>query len=270
MCLILASTLQEHPEYILIIAANREEAYARPTAPLGLWADAPILAGRDLLANGTWLGLNIENGRWAGLTSVHEPGKTDKRPAGVGRSRGEVPSAWLQSKLAPQDFLKAQLALNDEYEGYNLLFGTLGAEPGLHFLSNRSGEVPPATNFAPALYALSNASLDTPWPKSAYGKQHIQSEILPLLEESEDAVVNALFKMLRDGTDHSLAHPNGIDTVGSKAIFWQIPPAYGTRASTVILARKDGSVRYLEKTFDFEGKETGKVEKEVRIGEIFA
>lgn len=288
MCIIFVSHAQ-HSRYRLILAANREEVFSRATAPLHFWEDhKDILAGRDLVASGTWMGLNVVTGRWAGLTNVHDPTKARKMP-GQGRSRGEIIERWLN--FAPpasksttgkhisstEEFLSDLRRDGEEYEGFNVLFGTLGdaAPPELHFFSNKGSSSSSSTLMSNALYGLSNASLDTPWPKLVYGKEQMEKLIARVPEtdtfqsDAEDQLVEGLLDMLRDDGELSLAEETGAYGTGPRCLFYYLDSIdYGTRASTVILARKDGSVRYVERSFDNSGQETGRKEHEVRLGRM--
>lgn len=279
MCIIFVSHAQ-HPRYRLILAANREEVLSRATAPLAIWRDKPeILAGRDLVANGTWLGLNLLNGRWAGLTNVHDPTKPRKLP-GEGRSRGEIVERWLKYDHAgtPDQFLSDLKADGEDYEGFNVLFGKVSEDsPSLHFFTNKNGsEKPPNELKQNAMYGLSNATLETPWPKLVWGKREMDKLIAQLPEtddpanEAEDRLADDLLSMLRD------EHPqdaemgaNGHYGTGPRCLYYYIDSIdYGTRASTIILARKDGSVRYIERSFDRTGKDIGKKDMVVQLGKI--
>ncbi|MGJ8667925.1 MAG: NRDE family protein [Oceanococcus sp.] len=157
MCLITFSW-QPESETPLIVVANRDEQHARPTAPLAYWGDAPqVLAGRDLLAGGTWMGVT-RDGRFAALTNIREPAV---KP-GV-RSRGELVANYLCRPKPPLDLQDyAQTLLDDgaAYSGFNLLLGT---RSDLVYLSNRE-QAPPCA-VSPGVHGLSNALLDTPWPK---------------------------------------------------------------------------------------------------------
>jgi uncharacterized protein with NRDE domain len=194
MCLI-ALSLGEHPRYPLIIAANRDEAFDRPTEPLSAWTvesgsgpGTVIYSGRDSQAGGTWMGF-AANGRYAMLTNVRRP-KTPQQPS---QSRGLLVSGWLASTLPVQAYC-AQLA-GQSYEGFNLLVGDIRSGQ-LHYLSNNApaqGDNMPKQEVAgvfinkfatdliakelstPAHHHLSNASLDTPWPKAVALSQGLQN-----------------------------------------------------------------------------------------------
>ena len=160
MCLILFA-LRQHPDYPLIVIANRDEYYARPTRSAHWWEDsAGIFAGRDLQAQGTWLGVN-RNGRFAAVTNVREP--ESMAPGKL--SRGNLPREFLAGDEPPESFLTRIKPDADAYAGFNLL---IGDSNGLYFYSNRQTEVTPV----PAgIYGISNGLFDEAWPKLTSGKQ---------------------------------------------------------------------------------------------------
>jgi uncharacterized protein with NRDE domain len=160
MCLILFA-YQRHPRYRLILAANRDEFYARPTAPLGFWADHPqVLAGRDLEQKGTWLGVT-RGGRLAAITNYRDPQAIKPNAP----SRGHLVSDFLKGSIPPLDYLQDISASAARYSGFNLL---VGDPSGLFYFSNHGAVM---CRLAPGLYGLSNGLLDIPWPKVDQGKQ---------------------------------------------------------------------------------------------------
>lgn len=165
MCLI-AFAVGAHPRWPLLIAANRDEHFERPTLPLQRWygaAGQALISGRDQRAGGTWLGLST-TGRVAMLTNVREPAM-----APGARSRGELPLAWLEGGQSAEDFLEG-LDLQ-AYSGFNLVIGELAAQYW-HWLSNRQAGPEGVQagrqheRLGPGVYGLSNAFLNTPWPKT--------------------------------------------------------------------------------------------------------
>ncbi|GAA3722291.1 NRDE family protein [Oceanisphaera sediminis] len=220
MCLIAFSWQPEQCRLHLL--ANRDEFYARPTAPADWWPDAPdIWAGRDLQAGGTWLGMS-RAGRFAALTNVREgtPG------AGL-RSRGELVADFLTGEQAPAAYLGQVLANGEDYAGFNLLVGDL-TRGELHYGGNRTGVE--ACRLTAGLYGLSNAMLDTPWPKVERLKQGLAT-LGPVHE-------GTAFGLLDDDTRAALEQlPNtGVGPEWESllsSIFIQSPD-YGTRAQTVL------------------------------------
>ena len=189
MCLILF-TISSDPQQRLVVAANRDEQHARPTARAGFWRDNnAILGGRDLQANGTWLGVN-KNGRFAAVTNFAET-PAESIPA---RTRGELTSHFLNSDIAPEDYLSDVDALADQYRGFNLVLFDGNAT---WYYSNRAREIKQLTE---GHYGLSNQLLDCNWPKVNQGRESLK-EILSTNFSSEK-----LFDLLAhrgDGLDHS-------------------------------------------------------------------
>ncbi len=155
MCLLVVGW-NSHPDYRLVIAGNRDEFHERPAAALGWWNDGPpVLAGRDLKASGTWLGL-ARDGRFGIVTNFRD---VDPPPAGA-PSRGELVPRYLRGPLTADRYLADLEGTAQSYGGFNLL---LGGPQSLLYFSNR-GDAPPRA-LAPGVYGLSNQWLDTPWPK---------------------------------------------------------------------------------------------------------
>ena len=237
MCLILFA-YRQHERYRLILAANRDEFYGRPTASAAFWGDAPdLLAGRDLKSGGTWLGVT-RAGRFAAITNYREP---DVRLEGA-PSRGELVAGFLQSDDAPQAYLDRLAPSADRYNGFNLIVGD-AEETG--YFSNREGAV---RMLGPGVYGLSNHLLDTPWPKVEQGKTLLEEHL------SRDEIdAGALLVALNNPTQApDAALPDtGVGLAWERALsplFIQSPD-YGTRASTVLLIRHDGEVTFAERTF---------------------
>ena len=243
MCLILIA-YGAHPEFPLVIAANRDEYYQRPTAQASYWTDHQhILAGRDLECLGTWLGVT-RAGRFAALTNFRDPRerKTDAP------SRGHLVSDFLLSDLDPRAYLEDIKPSASRYNGFNLLAGD---SKGIFCFSSRNASV---QALSPGIHGLSNHLLDTPWPKVVRGKQRLQQ----VLEREPDA--NALLDLLLDQEPAAASElPDtgiGIDLerVLSPALI--VTPQYGTRASTAVLYGSDDSVSFTERTI-LPGGKTG-------------
>lgn len=183
MCL-LVFAWQPGTEQPLVLLANRDEFLARPSAPLAAWPDQPqIVAGRDLDAQGTWLGVNSQ-GSVAALTNIR-----DLNLAEGPRSRGQLVSDFLQAQLSPEHYLQQVVAERGLYSGFNLL---LGNRQQLWFFN--STQIKPQ-RLSPGIYALCNASLDTPWPKlvrlrtafSACYRTASDQQLLALMQDSQRA-----------------------------------------------------------------------------------
>ena len=238
MCLILLA-LDTHPDYRLVLAANRDEFYDRPTARAAWWDDAPeVLAGRDLEAGGTWLGLD-RSGRLAAVTNYRQGHRESAAP----RSRGYLVSEYLTT---PGDGgVHAAKAAREGalYNGFNLLAGD--AER-LHYVSNRGDG---ARALEPGVYGLSNHLLDSPWPKVTAGK----SGLAALLSTTGDALVAGLFALLADRrvVADDLLPQTGVSPEWERLLSaaFIASPEYGTRSSTVVLLGRDGRALFVERAF---------------------
>ncbi len=245
MCLIVFSFL-EHPDYPLIFAGNRDEFHGRPTAQAHFWEEHPnLLAGRDLSAGGTWLGVT-RSGRFATVTNFREPGEHRLEA----RSRGELVTDFLTREIDERGYLADLQGRSEDYNGFNLI---LGAAHRLHYSSNRNGA--PRT-LDSGIYGLSNGWLDTPWPKvrrakSLFGDVMREGRVAP----------EPLLDLLRDDwhpPDDELPR-TGLDlTVERKASsIFIADPTYGTRASTVVIMGRDGRVMFAERSFGPGGRRLG-------------
>jgi uncharacterized protein with NRDE domain len=235
MCLILLAQ-GAHPDYPLVVAANRDEYYQRPTAKAAFWQDHPhILAGRDLECMGTWLGIT-RSGRFAALTNFRDPRerKTDAP------SRGRLVSDFLVSEQEPREYLEKVAEIAPRYNGFNLLAGDID---GVFYFSSRLASV---QKLSPGVHGLSNHLLDTPWPKVVRGKQRLQAvladapgaeALLDLLHDREPAAEGEL-------PDTGIGAE--LERVLSPALI--VSPQYGTRASTAVLFGRDGGVSFSERT----------------------
>lgn len=238
MCLI-AFSYKQHPQYRLILAANRDEFYERPTAQAGWWQDKPhILAGRDLKANGTWQGIN-KYGYWAALTNYREPHNIKKNAP----SRGNLVSDFIANKYSTENYLASLLPQASEYNGFNLLVDD-GKKLG--YISNRAQDIQILT---PGLYGLSNHLLNTPWPKVERLKEKLGSfsdsdtilnpqDLLPLLHDTYQA------------PDHQLPE-TGVSLEWERLLspLFIRSSVYGTRVSTIVLIDYQDQVNFVEKNY---------------------
>ncbi|MEM1126074.1 MAG: NRDE family protein [Bacteroidota bacterium] len=235
MCLILFA-YQQHPRYRLVLAANRDEFYARPTAPAAFWDDDhDVLGGRDLVGGGTWMGLT-RTGRFAALTNVREPHR--HRPEAP--TRGLIVADFLRGTTAPRDYLEHLRERELRYNGYNVLLGTPTA---LWWYSNRGGSPRALT---PGLYGLSNDLLDTPWPKVERGKKALQ-QALDRPHLTEEAVLDRLLDA-EIAPDDELPR-TGVDLEWERKLSppFIVTERYGTRVSTLVTITYDGHVAFLER-----------------------
>jgi uncharacterized protein with NRDE domain len=250
MCVILFS-IGGHSRYPLIVAANRDESYARPASPAAFWDDYPhVCGGRDLLQGGTWLALST-TGRFAAITNNRQAPPKTVAP----RSRGELTRDFLTGDADPERYVEDIAKRGDDYGGYSLIAGT---PRGLYFCSNRAA-LPQA--IAPGVHGLSNRLLDEPWPKVLRGMSVLES----LADASESALLDGLFAVLADSSvapDHLLP-ATGIARERERDLSALFIPgeAYGTRASTVVLVRSDGDVVFAERSFGPRGRPLGTAEQ---------
>ncbi|UJJ32650.1 NRDE family protein [Halopseudomonas maritima] len=236
MCLI-AFAWQMSKHHRLTLIGNRDEFHRRPTRPLDWWDDQEqpqLLAGRDLEAGGTWLGAR-RDGRFAAVTNIRTPGAA-KAP----RSRGQLPLDFLQGSQTPAAFMQHLAEQRHEYTGFNLIVGDASE---LWFLNSEHGQ-PKALE--PGVYGLSNADLDSPWPKTRTLRE--------ALAAAPDADSEQLLSLLADSRSYA---DDQLPATGI-SLEWErmLAPAfitgnreYGTRASSLLRIGQDGSISMIEKRF---------------------
>lgn len=247
MCLILVAW-QAHPDYPLVVAANRDEFYVRPSAPAGFWTDAPgLLAGRDLEAGGTWLGVS-RTLRFAALTNFREGGR--QRPDAP--SRGALVSDFLGGDDDPGSYLDSLARHASKYNGFNLF---VGDGQRLGYYSNREERDP--RWLAPGIYGLSNHLLDTPWPKLAAAKKAFSASMKQLPASAP------FFELLADREIVPDAHlpETGVPIEWERILsaIFVCSPNYGTRASTVLTMHRDGRVMLAERSYGPDALPLGEV-----------
>ena len=243
MCLVVLGW-QQHPEFPLIVAGNRDEFHGRPTENSRWWPDAPeIVGGRDLQAGGTWLALH-RGGRFATVTNFRDA----QLPSPKYRSRGHLVTEFLNSTETPADYLNSINAA--EYAGFNLL---VSDGETLAWLSNRGEGV---RTLAPGVYGLSNALLDSPWHKVLRSKAALEALIRGnKVNETE------LFRLLDDRRKAPVDEVKNeylpFETAHAISATFIVLPDYGTRSSSVALLDAAGSWRFHERRFDADGKRAG-------------
>ena len=243
MCLVVFAW-KTHPNYPLIVAANRDELHARPTQEMHWWPDAPnLLAGRDLQAGGTWFAAG-KNGRFATVTNYRETRGRSSAP----RSRGELVRDFVNSTEDPLSF--ATQLTGSLYGGFNLL---ASYNDEIVYWSNRGDDprVLPA-----GVYGLSNASLDTPWPKLLRSR-----EKLDLAIAKDDISLTSLSRIVADKEPASVAQIETddlpFDVARALSAPFIVTPEYGTRCTTSLLVDDEGHVQVSERRFDSAGKPDG-------------
>jgi uncharacterized protein with NRDE domain len=248
MCLILFAH-KAHRDYPLIMAANRDEAFARPAAPAAFWDDLPhVCAGRDLQKGGTWLGIT-RTGRVAAVTNYRDP----KAPRNAPLSRGALVRDYLAGGADAQRYLSEVSRRGERYRGFILIVGDLER---LYWYSNRGPAIEPV---APGVHGLSNHLLNTPWPKIQRAKQTMAS----LLAGDEGTLASGLFEILADRTqapDHELPDTGvGLRRERVLSSIFVMGDRHGTRASTLLLVDRNGGVLFVERSYGPLGAPLGEV-----------
>lgn len=238
MCLIVFA-YKTHPAYHLIMGANRDEYYARPTEAAHFWqSDRSMLAGRDLQGGGTWLGIT-KQGRLAAITNYRDPSAIKAQAP----SRGGLVKNFLTGSQSPEAYLTHIHAKGHVYNGFNLLAGD---DKTVYYYSNQSGEI---KQLQPGIYGLSNHLLNTPWPKVKNVIQRFKR-----LNDTHRIDARDIFDILSDtakAPDEQLPQ-TGVSLEWERllsSIFIKSDD-YGTRCSTVVLVKKDGMTSFVERTHD--------------------
>ena len=237
MCLILFAW-KTHTNFPLVLIANRDEFYERPTAPADFWEEAPgLLAGKDLRGGGTWLGIT-RKGRLAAVANYRDPARMkDGAP-----SRGNLVADYLRGRRSPEAHLRALSPGAARYNGFGLLVGN---PDELHYFSNRGAQ----TRLLPGVHGLSNHLLDTPWPKVERGKQALSD----ILERERTPSLKRIFALLSDLSrppDERLPDTGvGLEWERALSPLFIESPLYGTRSSTVLIIDYQGRVLFAERVF---------------------
>lgn len=239
MCLVLLA-YQHHPKYPLILLSNRDEFYARSTAPAGFWTENPdILAGRDLESQGTWLGIT-KTGRFAVITNYRDPSSIKENA----KSRGELIRDFLSSNDGPRGYLEQVKPVRELYNGFNLLIGDTDSCWYYSKVTNLVEEI------SSGIHGLSNHLLNTPWPKVVKGKKALES----CLQNQNDIETERIFELLADCERASIKElpDTGVSAEREhllSSIFIKSPD-YGTRASTILTIDYDNHLCFRERTFN--------------------
>ncbi len=239
--------LNQHPDYPLVLAANRDEYYRRLATPAGPWPDHPeIIGGRDLLQGGSWLAMS-RNGRFAAVTNFREPPLAVNPP----RSRGRLVSDFLLGFSSPVTYLAQVERQESLYRGFSLLVGDRST---VGYLSNRGAGY---HLLEPGLYGVSNALLDSPWSKVTSGKKH-----LAVLLSASPLDSDGLFTLLADDTSPGLPAgtlANGDLIAGPQAPIFIRTAEYGTRCSTLLWLDRIGRMTLQERSFEAAGSQWSEV-----------
>jgi len=248
MCLVLIA-YRKHPQYPLVLAANRDEFHARPAAPLHWWNDGPpLLAGRDLEAGGTWCGVD-PHGRLALVTNYRDP----SLPKPQGSSRGALVPEFLRGDRGAREFVREAAARAEHYAGFSLLAMD---QSGLAYAVSQPE--PETLMLPPGIYGLSNHRLDTPWPKLLRTRARFEDEIA-----AGKPAPTGLFQILSDRTtapDDELPDTGiGIEWERLLSAPFIASDGYGTRCSTVVLIDSHGQVSVEERSHGTDGAVTMRV-----------
>lgn len=254
MC-ILFIAINQHPRYPLIIAANRDEFHQRSTKPAHFWENHKnLLAGKDLVGHGTWMGIN-KAGNIAALTNIRAPGK--ERDNAI--TRGELVANFLKTTISQSDYLQTLKKSHLDYNGYNLLFGNLKQLQVYNSFEDAAYEL------EDGVYGLSNASLNSPWPKLDIGR----SGLADYCKNADILSHEHLFELLGNNLP---AHDDDLPDTGiSKE--WEkklssifiTSSEYGTRSSTILLLDNNFHVYWEERSFSNLGELTNTVVHNFKI-----
>ncbi|GAB2580463.1 NRDE family protein [Dyella jejuensis] len=248
MCLI-AFAWQVHPRWRLLLAGNRDEFHARPSAALARWNDLPIIGGRDLEAGGTWLGVT-EAGRCCVVTNVRDP-----RDPQHGVSRGLLATDYLAGADDAPGHARKLLAAATGYRPFNLL--TFDAGHGFYIGNRPTARAQP---IAAGVHGLSNADFNTPWPKTRLLMERLQA----WMDAGRDADFAPIFHALADerpAPDEALPDTGvGLERERWLSSAFIRGETYGTRASTIVAIGYDGSGLVIERRFGPSGHFEGESE----------
>lgn len=238
MCLILFA-YQSHPHYRLVLAANRDEFYARPTDPMQFWKDEPdILAGRDCKHGGTWMGIT-RAGRLAAITNYRDPASVKEDAP----SRGALVADYLKGHQLPGRYLSDVAENGHRYNGFNLM---VGDHEEIFYYSNQGDGI---RAMGPGIYGISNRLLDTPWPKVIKGK----AELAKIVEKQTAVEADRLFQLMADRSlppDRDLPDTGvGLEKERMLSPLFIASDDYGTRCTSIVLWDNSNTIEIWERTY---------------------
>lgn len=238
MCLILFAW-KVHKNFPLILIANRDEFYERPTAPAAFWDGAPgLLAGRDLQEGGTWLGIT-RRGKLAALTNYRDPASLKSKAP----SRGHLVSDYLRGRQTPENYLARIKPKAGQYNGFNLLIGDVSE---LFCFSNRNG----LQTVSAGIHGMSNHLLDTPWPKVERGKRALNELIGRKRNPSPEALLALLADRTRPPDEQLPITGVGLEWERVLSPLFIESRGYGTRSSTILTIDRAGRATFVERVFN--------------------
>jgi uncharacterized protein with NRDE domain len=246
MCLVAFSyqtDLLRSQGYDLVLIANRDEYMSRPAQAAHFWSESPqVLAGRDIQAGGTWMGVS-RDGRFALLTNYRDPSRFRKDA----KSRGLLVSDFLKANVPARDYLQSVLEHASEYNDFNLL---AGSADGIFNFSSMNSSGTAVQEIAPGIYGMSNHLFETPWPKVVRARQGLTAA---LSRKDQSQLKESLFAVLSDPTpaldEHLPETGVGIEKERALSSIFITMPGYGTRCSTLLLIKTNGEIEYSERTF---------------------
>ncbi|XP_059654146.1 uncharacterized protein LOC132300884 isoform X2 [Cornus florida] len=238
---------QSHPIYPFLLLLNRDEYHNRPTKPLAWWEGGEIVGGRDGLAGGTWLACT-RGGRVAFLTNVRE---VKKQP--LAKSRGDLPVRFLESKKNPMEFAEELVGEADQYNGFNLIIADLCSKTMVYITNRPEEDNLSITEVSAGVHVLSNARLDSPWPKSQRLGNNFK-DLLDLYSGGEIPMQEMADKLMRNTVkddENMLPHIYSIEwEYQLSSIFVEsVTPSglYGTRSTSALSLKTSGEVSFYER-----------------------
>lgn len=239
MC-ILFIAIEQHAKYPLIVCANRDEFHQRPTQPMHVWQQPSILAGKDLQAGGTWLGLS-PTGRFAALTNFRQFPQTQEDK----KSRGDL---VLQALSYTGSNFSTQLSKQShQYQGFNLIYGSAKHLYCYDSINNKHHKL------SKGVHSICNGALDDIWPKMKKGEKLL----IDTIHSSKDLSINTLFDLMSN-TQQAL--PEMLPDTGISKDLEQLlssifikSPTYGTRLTSIITQDVDGSINVYERSYEPSG-----------------
>ncbi|KAJ9165850.1 hypothetical protein P3X46_020674 [Hevea brasiliensis] len=245
MC-IAAFIWQAHPLYPLLLLQNRDEYHNRPTDPVAWWDGCGILGGRDAVAGGTWLACS-RAGKVAFLTNVLELHAIPEA-----KSRGELPVLFLESPKSPKEFAETLVKEAHQYNGFNLILADISSKSMVYISNRPKGEPIVIQEVSPGIHILSNAKLDSPWPKAQRLERNLKEQ-LDKYGEGEIPVEEMLDKLMRDTVKAAKSRLPGICSFdweySLSSIFVEVETplgCYGTRSTIALTVRANGEVSLYE------------------------
>ncbi|WP_075350239.1 NRDE family protein [Algoriphagus marinus] len=241
MCLA-AISWQVNPNFPLVISANRDEFFERPTQGLHRW-ESGFFGGKDLRSGGTWLGFH-PNGRWALLTNFRD--FNSRKVAKI--SRGKLVQDWLETNLEAENYLQEIQKNQEQYEGFNLL---VSDGQSLWYLSNYS---PKIQKLSPGIYGLSNGLLNESWPKTELAINQLKDIMKG--EPDENSLLSSLKSTQTYDFENLPKTGVPIDMeIGLSAQLVRIGESYGTVSALAVVQEASGLVRMKERQFQFNYRE---------------